>query len=57
MAKIDAKELAEKYHVTVRTISNWVSRGLPYTVEYTGIRAKYVFDEKVADKWVKEQKQ
>lgn len=35
-ATIGKREVAERYGVTVRTVSRWMARGLPYLKPYEG---------------------
>lgn len=35
-ATIGKQEVAERYGVTVRTVSRWMTRGLPYLKPYEG---------------------
>jgi excisionase family DNA binding protein len=49
MQYLKIKEIAEHYNVSVRTIRNWVKKGMPVVV----VGGVHRFDLAEVDKWIK----
>lgn len=54
---MNKKEIAEYFDVSVVTVGNWLSRGMPYTSAPTGKGGSYTFDLPVVLAWRDERQQ